>query len=208
MSPSNLTARRATVDDMSSLRRLWEMMHYPVAELEKQLTDFQVVGDSSGAILGAIGFQAIQRQGLIHSEAFEDFSLAERARPVLWGRIESLCTNRGVARLWTQDASPFWTHSGFLPATAPVLEKLPESWGRSKPGWLTLQLRDENVMTSLDKEFAMFVASEKQRSAEVIGQARMLKVIATVIAFLICFAILAAAAYVFMAHRKAGLPLP
>jgi N-acetylglutamate synthase-like GNAT family acetyltransferase len=207
MTSTYLQARRATLDDIGPLRAHWEMMRYPVAELEKQLTDFQVVVDTAGTVVGSVGFRSAQRQGHIHSEAFSDFSLAERARPVLWERIQSLCNNHGVVRLWTNDASPFWTHNGFQAATPAVLEKLPEQWDRAKPGWLTLQLKDENAMASLDKEFAMFAASEKHRSDQAIGQAKMLKTIATVLAFLIAFGILAAAAYVFL-HRKAGLTTP
>jgi N-acetylglutamate synthase-like GNAT family acetyltransferase len=208
MSSTYLEVRRATLDDISSLRSLWEMMRYPSAELEKQLTDFQVVVNADGQVLGAVGFRSAQRQGHIHSEAFSDFSLAERARPRLWERIQSLCVNHGVVRLWTHDPSPFWTHNGFQPATPAALEKLPEQWDRTKPGWLTLQLRDENVTASLDKEFAMFVASEKQRSDQAIGQAKVLKTIVTVLAFLIALGILAAAAYVFLSHRRGVLPPP
>jgi N-acetylglutamate synthase-like GNAT family acetyltransferase len=204
---SYLQARRATLDDIASLRALWEMMRYPVAELERQLTDFQVVVDTTGTVLGTIGLRTTHRQAHIHDEAFSDFSLAERARPVLWERIQSLCTNHGVVRLWTDDPSPFWTHQGFQKATPEALEKLPAEWDRTRPGWLTLQLRDENVVASLDKEFAMFVASEKQRSEQAIGQAKVLKTIVTIIAFLIAFGILAAAAYVFLSQRRA-LPPP
>jgi hypothetical protein len=204
---SYLQARRATLDDITSLRNHWEMMRYPLVELEKQLTDFQVVVDSTGAVIGSIGLRTFQRQGHIHSEAFSDFSLAERARPLLWERIQALCTNHGVVRLWTDDPSPFWTHNGFQRALPAVLEKLPEPWDRTKPGWLTLQLRDENVVATLDKEFAMFVASEKQRSEQAIGQAKLLKTIVTVLAFLIALGILAAAAYVFVT-RRGGLPPP
>ena len=207
MSSSHLQARRATLDDIVSLRGLWEIMRYPVTELEKQLTDFQVVVDSAGVLVGAVGLRTAQRQGHIHSEAFSDFSQAERARPLLWERIQALATNCGVVRLWTHDPSPFWTHNGFQPATPATLEKLPEPWDRMKPGWLTLQLRDENAIASLDKEFAMFVASEKHRSEQAIGQAKILKTIVTVITFLIALGILAAAAYVFL-NRKGGLPPP
>jgi len=208
MSSSYLEVRRATLDDISTLRGLWETMRYPIAELEKQLVDFQVVVDADGNVQGCVGFRSTQRQGHIHSEAFSDFSLAERARPLFWERIQKLCTNHGVVRLWTTDAAPFWTHNGFQPATPDSQAKLPESWERTKPGWLTLQLRDENVMASLDKEFAMFVASEKRRSDEAIGQAKLLKTIATVVAFLIAFGILAAAVYVFLAQRRGALPPP
>ena len=207
MSSSRLQARRATLDDIEALRGLWEMMRYPITELERQLTEFQVVVDTDGKVVGSVGFRTAQRQGQIHSEAFSDFSFAERARPVLWERIQSLSNNHGIARLWTDDASPFWTRNGFQPATPASLEKLPEQWDRTKPGWLTLQLKDENTMASLDKEFAMFVASEKHRSEQALGQAKVLKTIVTVIAFLIAFGILAAAVWILI-NRKTGSLTP
>jgi len=205
MSLSRLQARRATLDDIAALRGLWETMRYPVAELEKQLTDFQVVLDSDGKVVGTVGFRSAQRQGHIHSEAFSDFSFAERARPVLWERIQSLSNNHGIVRLWTNDSSPFWTHHGFQPATPDNLEKMPAPWDRTKPGWVTLQLKDENAIASLDKEFAMFVASEKQRSEVAMGQARTFKTIATTIVVIIIFFILAATVYVFLTKKVGPL---
>jgi len=204
---SYLQARRATLDDITALRTLWETMRYPVAELEKQLTEFQVVVDVAGAVVGTIGLRTAQKQGQIHSEAYSDFSLADRARPVLWERLQSLSTNHGLVRLWTHDSSPFWTQNGFQPATPSELEKLPETWDRTKPGWLSLQLKDENAVASLDKEFAMFVASEKQRSEQALGQARVLKTIVTIFAIVFALGIIAAAVYLFLA-RRASLPSP
>lgn len=193
---------------MATLRALWDVMGYPVAELEKQLTDFQVVVDPAGTVLGTVGLRVLNRHGHIHGEAYSDFSLAERARPVLWARLQSLCTNHGLVRLWTRDASPFWTRQGFEPASAAALEKLPAEWDRTSPGWTTLQLKDEAAMASLDKEFALFVASEKQRSEQALGQAKLLKTIATVLAFLIALGILAAAVFVYLNRRQAGLTPP
>lgn len=205
---SYLQARRATLDDITALRALWEIMGYPVAELEKQLTDFQVVVDTAGTVLGTVALRSTRRQGQIHSEAYSDFSVAERARPVLWARLESLGTNHGLVRLWTRDASPFWTRQGFAPATPATLEKLPEEWDRTSPGWVTLQLKDEDAMASLEQEFALFAASEKRRSEQAIGQAKLLKTIVTVLAFLIALGILAAAVFVFLNRRKVGLTPP
>jgi N-acetylglutamate synthase-like GNAT family acetyltransferase len=206
MSATQFQARRATLEDLGALQGHWEMMRFPAGELEKQLTDFQVVTDAAGVVVGAIGFQIAQRQGRIHSESFSDFSLAEKARPLLWERIQSLCTNHGITRLWTLEQSPFWARTGFQPATATGLEKLPEPWDRLKPGWHCLQLRDDQALATLDKEFAMFVASEKQRSEAALGQAKVLKTLATIIALLIAAVIFGAAIYVFMT-KKAG-PLP
>ena len=140
MNPTSYRVRRATVDNFEALKALWTSMNFPAADLEKRLTEFQVAEDENGNIVGAIGFQFLDRQGLIYNEAFADFSVADQVRPLLWTRIQSLAMNHGVARLWTRENAPFWTHSGLQPAKPEMLERLPEAWDRSAPGWLTLRL--------------------------------------------------------------------
>ena len=161
MSSPVYQARRAHLDDLPALKVLWETMRFPTADLEKHLTDFQVVHDSNHQVVGAVGFQMAQQHGRIHSEAFGDFGITDQVRPLLWTRIHALSTNYGIYRLWTQERVPFWIQNGFQPAATNILEKLPETWDRSQPGWFTLQLKDEQAIASLDKEFAMFVESEK-----------------------------------------------
>src|SRR5262245_48029320 len=102
MNTSNYRVRRATLDDLGALRPLWESMHLPVAELERRLIEFQVAEDSNGKIVGAIGFQSEGRYARIHSEAFSDFGSTDQVRPIFWERIQTLCTNHGIARLWTR----------------------------------------------------------------------------------------------------------
>lgn len=208
MNPSSYRIRRATLDDVSSLRSLWEKMRFSAGELEKRLTEFQIVEGPKGEVEGALGFQVIGRYARIHSEAFHDFAIADTVRPLLWGRIQALALNHGVVRLWTQEESPFWTHNGFLPARAATLEKLPDAWERAASKWLTLQLKDEEAITSLEKEFALFMESEKQRSTRALDQARRLKVVVTIFAVLIAAGILMAAAYVYFTHRRGGSLTP
>ena len=64
-----------------------------------------------------------------------------------------------------------------------TLARLPAAW-RSEPGnWLTLKLKDDiESLVSLDKEFALFMQSEKQRTERAFQQAKILKLIATLIA--------------------------
>ena len=175
MSSFKFEARRATVDDLPRLKELWALMQIPDGELEKQLTDFQVVTDETGLVIGSLALQLSFRQARIHSEAFEDFSLAEYARPVLWARIQTLAVNHGLTRLWTQEQSPFWSRNGFQSGAEDDLAKLPSTWDRFSPGWLTLKLKDEDALASLDKEFALFVESEKQQRGQLIGQAKIVK---------------------------------
>ena len=196
MSPVAYQLRRATVDDLPVLRALWESMGFSVAELEKNLTGFQVAVDPEGKVIGAIGFEMQQRHGRIHSEGYTDFSAAEIIRPLLWTRLQSLCSNHGVLRLWTQEISPFWTQNGLKsPHDEAERQKLPEAW-RALPGnWLTIKLKDEEAILSLDKEFALYMEAEKARSTEALNQARKLKAIATVIAFIAALAGFGAAVY-------------
>lgn len=207
MSSFKFQARRATVDDLPRLKELWAIMHIPDTDLERQLTDFQVVTDEAGLVVGCVAFQMNLRHARIHSEAFEDFSLAEYARPVLWARIQTLATNHGLARLWTQEQSPFWSRNGFQPATEEAFEKMPSNWDRFSTGWLTIKLKDEEAMASLDKEFALFVESEKHQRGQLLGQAKVVKTIIIAALILITLAIGAATIWVFIKQRSgAGLP--
>jgi hypothetical protein len=95
MNPSDFRVRRATLDDIGALRALWESMRYPTGDLERRLTEFQVVEGPGGEVVGALGFQIIERQARIHSEAFTDFAIADSMRPVFLKRIQSLAMNHG-----------------------------------------------------------------------------------------------------------------
>ena len=56
------------------------------------------------------------------------------------------------------------------------MQKLPAAWRGPSSRWLTLKLRDDvETVLSLDKEFALFMQSEKQRTEQVFQRARMLK---------------------------------
>jgi N-acetylglutamate synthase-like GNAT family acetyltransferase len=204
MNSSAYRVRRATLEDLEALTALWTCMNFPATELKNRLTEFQVAEDGGGKVVGAVGFQILQRHGLIHSEAFADFAVADNVRPLLWGRIHALAMNHGIVRLWTRENAPFWTHNGLQPADAHALDRLPQPWDRSAPGWHTLRLKDEDVMMSLDKEFALFKEAEKQNTAETLGQARKLKLVVTTIGILMALALIAAAVYLLLTRRLPG----
>jgi N-acetylglutamate synthase-like GNAT family acetyltransferase len=204
MNSSAYRVRRATVDDFDALKALWTSMNFSVPDLEKRLTEFQVAEDGNAKIVGAIGFQPMERQGWIHSEAFSDFAVADQVRPLLWTRIQSLAMNHGVARIWTRESAPFWTHNGLQPPAEDALERLPAAWGRSASGWLTLRLKDEDVIMSLDKEFALFKEAEKQSTAETLGHARRVKQVCTSIGALIALSLMVWAVYLLLTRKPPG----
>ncbi len=197
MDSSNYRVRRATLDDLAQLTGLWQAMRLAVPDLGKRITEFQVAESPDGKLVGAVALQVTARQGRIHSESFVDFSLADKLRPVLWERLQSVARNHRLLRLWTQEKAPFWSHCGLATAEAESMQKLPALWRTDNGEWLTLNLRDDlETVMSLDKEFAMFMESEKQHTARTFQQARVLKIVATLIALAVLLLVLAGAFFV------------
>jgi len=205
MNPSSLRIRRATTDDFRNLQALWHSMRLPSEELEKRLTEFQVVETADGQMAGAIGLQITGPHARLHSEGYTDFSLADAARELLWERIQTIAAHHGVLRLWTQESSPFWTRWGFQPATAEILERLPGEWKRSEEPWLTIQLKDEEAIATLEKELAEFKEEGKKRTAETLDQARSLTTTITIISFAVAAVLIGIALFLFV-RRILSLP--
>jgi len=204
MNSSTFRVRRATLDDISQLAALWKSMNFPADALSKRVTEFQIAESPEGALAGAIGLEIAQKQGRIHSEAFTDFGLADQLRPKLWERIHAVAINHGLLRLWTQEHAPFWSHCGLVKPDPDVLQKLPAPWQAQKSEWLTLKLKDEiEKLISADKEFAMFMDAEKQRTARAFQHAKVLKLVATLIALAVFVIVMVGA---FMIFKRGGLP--
>jgi N-acetylglutamate synthase-like GNAT family acetyltransferase len=200
---SEYRVRRATLDDIGELTALWKSMCFPAEELARRVTEFQVAESAEGGLLGATGLQIAERQGLIHSEGFTDFALADQLRPLLWERLHAVATNHGLHRLWTREGAPFWHHCGLQQPKPEALEKLPAVWRGQNTGWLSLKLKEdvEAVMTA-DKEFALFMQAERQRTERAFQHARILKQIATLIAFVLLILVLGAAVWLIMKNPQ------
>jgi N-acetylglutamate synthase-like GNAT family acetyltransferase len=193
--PTELRIRRATIDDLAALQAIWLSMRLPADALESRLTEFQVV-ERAGEVVGAIGFQIVRTAGLLHSEGYSDFSVADPAREMFWERIQKLSANHGVFRLWTQENSPFWRHWGFQKADAENLERLPGEWKNSAEPWFTLELKNEAVINAaLQNQFAGYLATEKKSTAEITARAKKVTTIVTIILFGFFFICLAVAVY-------------
>jgi N-acetylglutamate synthase-like GNAT family acetyltransferase len=203
MSPLTLRIRRATVDDRAALKSLWSSMRLPPDDLEKRLTEFQVVENPDGEVVGAVGIQFSRQHALLHSEGYSDFGVADAARQLFWERIQTLAANHGVFRVWTQERSPFWKSYGFQPPDAEVLARLPDEWKNEfDGGCLTLQLKNEEVITAaFEKQFAGFMAAEKMGTERVSKKARTIKTVITVIGFAIGILSIGFAVYL-LAHRN------
>jgi hypothetical protein len=198
-----LRVRRATVDDLETLKILWADMRLSPDELEPRLTEFQVVENSERQVLGAVGIQIFEQHALLHSEGYSDFGVADSARNLFWERIRTLAANHGVFRIWTQERSPFWKSFGFQPPVADVLQRLPEHWKNEfEGGWLTLQLKDEEVINAaIEKHYSHFMAAEKLEVERVSEKVRSLNTVIIIAGFSIGFLCIGFAVYLFI-HRN------
>jgi N-acetylglutamate synthase-like GNAT family acetyltransferase len=195
--------RRATLDDIGPLTGLWQSMNFPVEELARRITEFQVAESAEGVVLGGVGLQIVERQGRIHSEGFTDFALAEHLRPMLWERLNTLAANQGLLRLWTQESAPFWNHCGLIGAGPEATEQLPAVWRSLPPGWRTLKLREDlEQLISADKEFALFMESERARTQQVLRHGHIVKLVATLIALAVFVPILVWVLYLALRHPQ------
>lgn len=201
---ANLQVRRATIEDIPQIVALWQQENVPGVELEKRFKEFQVVQGSQGELLGAIGLQISGNQGRLHSEAFLHPEQADGLRQKLWDRISLVGQNFGLVRVWIESQAPFWHHTvGFAPANAEALAKFPAEFGTASDGWWVLQLREEGAAAaiSIDKEFAMFREAERERTEKLFRQARVLKLLAAVIAVAV-FGLVAVWAFLFFKNYR------
>ena len=185
--------RRATLEDIQPLCLLWKEAQLPALELEKRFTEFQVVHDARGQVLGAVGIHMLNRHGLIHSEAFSHPEVEDQARPMLWERFQTLANNYGLLRFWTREESPFWIHYGGLkPASEEELKQLPVDFGLPQGRWLTLPLRDEHpAVAQVELELSLLKQAQEDELERVRSQARVWKRFATAVAivFFLCIAL-------------------
>jgi hypothetical protein len=185
MSSPQSQVRRATIDDLSKLAPLWRAEGLASQDLEKRFKEFQII-EAEGEI--QIGGQ----EGRLHSEVYAYPEQADVLRAQLWERVQTVATNHGLIRLWTQFEAPFWRTAGFTPASGELAARLPGSFIENDRPWAFVQLRSEAASTvSLDKEFAMFKEAERERTERMFRQARVLKMIAVVVAVaVLCLVIL------------------
>lgn len=199
MDPSEFTARRATVDDLPALKLLWERNHLQILDLEKVMTEFQLMISPEGDLLGAVALHIEQKQGHIHSEAYARAEDRDVYRPVLWQRLENVAKNHGLLNLWIADRDPFWTGQGFAEPNLERLKKLPESFRTAAPERLVLALREEAAEAiSLEHEFELFQQNQRASSERIMAQAQKVKNVVYVIVLVAVAAMVVFSVYFFV----------
>lgn len=199
--------RRATLEDLGVLRYLWKECLFPAAELEKRLTEFQIVTSESGDILGAIGVHIFGHIGLIHSEAYLHPESEDRARPLVWDKLQVIAHNHGLVLFWTAESATFWrNYAGFRYATPEEIAALPVYFGDPKAAWLVLVLKEEApIHQALEQHLALIQQSQEESKERMQHKIRTAKQIATAIAILLFLAVVVAG--FFILRRLPQLPL-
>lgn len=185
MDPSELTVRRATLDDLPTLKGLWEVNRLPALELERHLTEFQLVLRPDGVVLGAIALRGFRGQGLVHSEAFYTPQAADLARARAWQRLQVVARNQCLTRLWMRgEPEPGWRAFGFGPAAFADLKKLPAALADGPGPWSTVTLIDEHALAEVvEKELTVFQEQARAENDRLRQQALWFKWLAGLIAF-------------------------
>jgi len=209
MNSPEYTARRATVDDLSGLKILWERARFQVLDLENHLTEFQLIVSDARDLIGALALHIEAKQGLLHSGAFAQPEQEEQFRPQLWERIQSVARNHGLNRLWTQEGASFWLQAGFVEGSAETLPRLPPGFGDRQARWLTLQLKDENVAAlSIEHEFELFQTAQKEDTERLRRLGRTMKVTVFVVIGIVATIVLLVIVRMAVKNPSLGIPGP
>jgi hypothetical protein len=177
--------RRAVLDDLDDLRGLWTEFRLPAHELEKRFTEFQLVTDPSGWLVGAVGLRTAGAHGQIHSEALRRADLHAELRPLLWERLHQLALSRGVFRLWTREPHAFWRAQGFAEPAGDEAKQLPPAFGGGDH-WLTLKLRDDPLaLLSVEQQLDLHAAEQRAETERMLRRGRALKLVGTILAVVV-----------------------
>lgn len=202
MNASEYHARRATIEDLPTLQFLWGNMGLPGLELQHRLTEFQLLVNREGGLLGAWGFEHAGREGRIHSEVFSDFGFADHFRPLLWERVQMLALNHSVTRVWTQETAPFYTHNGFQEATVSEVGELPPAWQAMPGRWRWLRVREDFNPAAVEQQMAALFAPERAQTAALARRAQSLRHLATFLAVAFALFVIGTAIYLVVNNPK------
>jgi hypothetical protein len=104
----------------------------------------------------------------------------------LWERHKKVAQNHGVVRVWTQLSSPYWQTGDFHDASGEELATLPANFAGQPGSWCTVQLREQSAaLDTIEKELAMFREIEKAKTEKIFKQAKALKTVAAILAFVV-----------------------
>lgn len=206
MAPSGFTLRRATLDDLETLRGLWREARLPEHELDKRFTEFQLAVDRHDWILAALGLRFAGAHAEVHSLAIRRADQEAELCEALWQRVLQLSQQQGAYRLWSRIPGEFWSDRGFAVAAAAIAKELPPSLGAPTDAWRTLKLRDEPLkLIAAEEQLEAFLEMERLKTDRLVQQSRFLKILALGFAAVV-FAVLFGSLFYLLRKNRASRP--
>jgi len=204
MDATRFVVRRATVDDLPGLTQLWARCGLQVLDLERHLTEFQLVSTWDGDLEAALALRVQGHEGLLHSEAFARPDQEDDFRQLLWERMRNLARNYGLLRLWTQEQGPFWHHvAGFEVVPTEQQKKFPSAFGPSHHLWFVTTLRhDAPGGVSVEQEFELFQQASRASLNQVFEQTRRLRFAGYLVAAVLFLSVFGLGLYVVLRLRR------
>lgn len=179
-----LAARRATLEDLPALQALWQRAGLPWEELERFLTEFQVVpGEEEGVLLAGLGLMVEGNDALLHSEALATEENDDELRAALWRRLQIVARNQGIHRLWTQEDADYWRASGFVAASPAAVAGATAAFVDKSAAWWLCELIDpEKAKRLTTEQMAIWQASRAQEAEELQTKIRTFRNLALLLA--------------------------
>lgn len=178
MTESKFNFRRATLEDLDVLRGLWQTALFSPIELEKHLTEFQLVEGEDGRLLGALGILINGEEALIHHEAFTHPTTESAMREALWHRLKIMFSNQGVHRVWTREKAAFWNEVGFRMPTVDEKPKFPPALGTADRSLKVFPLRDSKAEKIIEKKMIELQATRFEEEAHLEKRTQVIRVVA------------------------------
>ena len=156
MSEETFRIRRATLEDLPTLRGLWQTALFSVPELERSLTSFYLVEGEDGRISGALGFESKGEDAVIRHVAWTHPDAGRRAAPALVEPLHRLARNRCLHRIWIENPGRLWEadapelHDGVPP------DAVVPSWSGSRKEWKVWYLVHPDQENRIRAEFSRF----------------------------------------------------
>ena len=174
--------RRATLEDIDILRGLWQTALFPVQDLEKRLTEFQIVEGTDGRLLGALGICVHAEEALVHHEAFTHPETEAAIRGKLWNRLKVLFGNQSAHRIWTCEKADFWKQTGFRTPTGEERTKFPANFGPGGSTLLVFPLKDLKAERLIENKIIELQAVREVEEVQMEQKTRIIRVAAFSIA--------------------------
>ena len=178
MSKPSFHLRRATLEDLELLRGLWQIALFSHSDLEKHLTEFQVIEGDDGRLLGAIGIRLRQENAWIHHAAFTRPHTGIALREILWDRLKSMFRQHGVHRVWISQSEDYWSAVGFRTPTTEERNSVPPPFETLEKTLKVFVLRDEKSQKIIERKMLELQSLREEETAQLNHRTRLARIMA------------------------------